>query len=152
MLCCLQRGRDRGYGDAVCSEPNTRLALARPYRGRELRTVCRRAGDAGPGDWVAIIVRHRRCVMSLGAGALALDTAEPATDLIRFYSRHGYRIVETVQWEEVNYRSVVMSKQLSARRTTPRQTTARNERHCGPAGGRCITRSRHGPLEAFQPQ
>lgn len=44
---------------------------------------------------------------------LALDTAETAHHLIRYYERRGYRIVETIQWASANYRSVVMSKTLS---------------------------------------
>jgi GNAT superfamily N-acetyltransferase len=44
---------------------------------------------------------------------LALDTAEPATHLIQFYSVRGYRFIEYVRWASVNYRSVVMSKRIS---------------------------------------
>lgn len=43
---------------------------------------------------------------------LALDTAETAHHLIRYYEKRGYRIVETIQWDSANYRSVVMSKTL----------------------------------------
>lgn len=43
---------------------------------------------------------------------LALDTAETADDLIRFYTRRGYRFIEYVKWDVVNYRSVLMSKRL----------------------------------------
>lgn len=54
---------------------------------------------------------ERRAV-ELGAVELALDTAEPADDLIRFYTSRGYRFIEYVKWGEVNYRSVVLSKRL----------------------------------------
>lgn len=47
-----------------------------------------------------------------GAAELALDTAEPAMDLIRFYGARGYRFIEYVQWTSVNYRSVVLSKRM----------------------------------------
>jgi len=48
-----------------------------------------------------------------GATEIALDTAETADDLIRFYARRGYRFIEYVNWGDVvNYRSVVMSKRL----------------------------------------
>jgi DNA-binding winged helix-turn-helix (wHTH) protein len=43
---------------------------------------------------------------------LALDTAETADDLIAFYTRRGYRFVDHVRWDAVNYRSVVLSKRL----------------------------------------
>ena len=48
-----------------------------------------------------------------GAAEIALDTAEGAAHLIRYYERRGYRVVGHVQWEITNYRSVVMSKPLS---------------------------------------
>lgn len=50
----------------------------------------------------------------LGATELALDTAEPAQDLIDFYAARGYRVIEHLQWPNVNYRSVVMSKTLAS--------------------------------------
>ncbi len=43
---------------------------------------------------------------------LALDTAEPATHLIRYYEKRGYRFIEHTPWDVVNYRSVIMSKTL----------------------------------------
>jgi len=45
-----------------------------------------------------------------GVEELALDTAEPAIHLIEFYKKRGYRFIEYTQWDEVNYRSVIMSK------------------------------------------
>jgi GNAT superfamily N-acetyltransferase len=45
-------------------------------------------------------------------GELAVDTAEQATHLIGFYTRRGYRFIETVQWPGKTYRSVVLSKSL----------------------------------------
>lgn len=47
-----------------------------------------------------------------GAAELACDTAEPAEHLVRFYTRRGYRLVETARWEVTNYRSVILSKAL----------------------------------------
>ncbi len=47
-----------------------------------------------------------------GAEELALDTAEPATHLVDWYARQGYRPVETAQWRGKTYRSVIMSKRL----------------------------------------
>jgi GNAT superfamily N-acetyltransferase len=48
-----------------------------------------------------------------GIAELAVDTAEPATHLRRFYAARGYRFVEHAQWTCVNYRSVVMSKRIA---------------------------------------
>jgi GNAT superfamily N-acetyltransferase len=47
-----------------------------------------------------------------GAAEIALDTAESAEDLIRFYGKRGYRFIDHVQWKMTNYRSVIMSKRL----------------------------------------
>ena len=47
-----------------------------------------------------------------GLHELALDTAEPATHLVHFYSRLGFAPVGSVQWPGKVYRSVVMSKAL----------------------------------------
>ena len=47
-----------------------------------------------------------------GAAEIALDTAEPARRLIEWYERLGYRVVNYVDWDMTNYRSVIMSKKL----------------------------------------
>ncbi|MCP4685270.1 MAG: GNAT family N-acetyltransferase [bacterium] len=49
---------------------------------------------------------------SRGIAEIALDTAEPAHQLIAWYSKLGYRFIEYTDWEVTNYRSVVMSKSL----------------------------------------
>jgi GNAT superfamily N-acetyltransferase len=48
-----------------------------------------------------------------GAAELALDTAEPAEELIHFYTRRGYRFIDYTKWDIVNYRSLILSKRLS---------------------------------------
>jgi len=47
-----------------------------------------------------------------GCRLLVLDTAEGATHLRGWYVRLGFRVVDIVQWDVTNYRSVVMIKQL----------------------------------------
>jgi GNAT superfamily N-acetyltransferase len=49
---------------------------------------------------------------SRGATELALDTAEGALHLIRWYEKRGFRFVQFADWSSTNYRSVVMSKTL----------------------------------------
>jgi GNAT superfamily N-acetyltransferase len=49
-----------------------------------------------------------------GAAEIALDTSENATHLIDLYTRRGYRFIEHAQWDVTNYRSVILSKKLSA--------------------------------------
>lgn len=48
-----------------------------------------------------------------GSKELALDTAEPAVHLHRFYGKRGYRHVDYANWEGKTYRSVIMSKKLT---------------------------------------
>lgn len=52
---------------------------------------------------------------SRGATELALDTAEGAHHLIRWYEKHGFRFIQFADWSSTNYRSVVMSKALASR-------------------------------------
>lgn len=49
---------------------------------------------------------------SLGCKAVTLDTSEKATDLIQRYQNWGFEIIDHVQWDVTNYRSVVMAKLL----------------------------------------
>jgi GNAT superfamily N-acetyltransferase len=49
-----------------------------------------------------------------GAAELSLDTSEHASGLIAFYRKRGFQFVGHHRWESVNYRSVVLSKRLSA--------------------------------------
>jgi|SRR5665213_1565600 len=47
-----------------------------------------------------------------GAHRIALDTPETAHHLIRYYEKHGYSFVQHQQVDKVNYRSVILSKEL----------------------------------------
>ncbi len=49
-----------------------------------------------------------------GATELAIDISEGAAHLISWYSRRGYRLVDYAQWEGKTYRSVILSKALTA--------------------------------------
>ena len=48
-----------------------------------------------------------------GASELALDTAEGALHLIRWYEKLGFRFVGFMDFSTTNYRSVVLSKTLT---------------------------------------
>jgi GNAT superfamily N-acetyltransferase len=54
-----------------------------------------------------------------GFRELAMDTAQPAHHLIHLYGSLGYRHVGHVRWSGKVYRSVVLSKQLSASPPSP---------------------------------
>ncbi|HAD82149.1 MAG: hypothetical protein A2509_00925 [Candidatus Edwardsbacteria bacterium RIFOXYD12_FULL_50_11] len=45
---------------------------------------------------------------------LALDTCENAADLIAMYQRWGFKQVDRVKWEVVDFRSIIMAKELTA--------------------------------------
>ncbi|HXD07844.1 MAG TPA: GNAT family N-acetyltransferase [Burkholderiaceae bacterium] len=66
----------------------------------------------GRGIGLALIRACEAWAREHGFGELALDTAEPATHLVRLYSRLGFSAVGHVQWPGKVYRSVVMSKTL----------------------------------------
>ncbi len=66
----------------------------------------------GLGTRLMRVIEQR--ALQQGATELALDTAEGATHLIRWYERLGFRFIQHVSWDETNYRSVVMSKRLPA--------------------------------------
>jgi GNAT superfamily N-acetyltransferase len=59
-----------------------------------------------------LLTHIERRATEQGVQELALDTAEPAEDLIRFYTSRGYRFIDYVKWNAVNYRSVILSKTL----------------------------------------
>lgn len=67
---------------------------------------------SGLGTRLMRVIEQR--ALQQGATELALDTAEGATHLIRWYERLGFRFIQHVSWDETNYRSVVMSKRLNA--------------------------------------
>lgn len=70
-----------------------------------------------PGQQRQGIGRHlvaacERWARERGYKRMALETAEPATELRALYERLGYVPVAQVQWEDRSYRSVVMEKAL----------------------------------------
>ena len=60
----------------------------------------------------ALIEYAEAYARATGVKEMTLDTAEPATHLIDWYTRLGYRFIEYAQWSVTNYRSVVMAKRL----------------------------------------
>ena len=63
---------------------------------------------SGRGSALMAVVERRAAL--LGATELALDTAEAAEHLVRFYMNRGYRFIEYIQHEGKTYRSAVFSK------------------------------------------
>jgi len=59
-----------------------------------------------------LVAASEQWAQERGFGAIAIDTAEPATELIQMYRRLGYSEVGFMQWPGKTYRSVVMRKHL----------------------------------------
>ena len=57
----------------------------------------------------AAIIEHAR---THGGKIMALDTAAPAQHLIEMYVRWGYREAGRTKWPEVNYASVLMTREI----------------------------------------
>jgi len=49
---------------------------------------------------------------SRGKKRMVLDTSENAEHLIKYYNKRGYKYLHSWQWPDVNYKSVVMVKDL----------------------------------------
>ncbi|KAA2235004.1 GNAT family N-acetyltransferase [Salinarimonas soli] len=67
----------------------------------------------GGGVGARLLAHAEAMARALGAGDIALDTAEDAAHLVAWYGRCGYRLVDHVRWEGKTYRSVIMSKRLA---------------------------------------
>ena len=66
----------------------------------------------GRGIGRAFMDLAERRAVERGARRIVIDTSEHAAELIATYRRRGYDIVDTHQWDETNYRSVVLVKTL----------------------------------------
>ena len=66
----------------------------------------------GIGGALVELAEHK--ARATGAVEIGLDTSEKAEALIAWYLGRGYRFVQWVRWEVVNYRSVVLSKDVRA--------------------------------------
>lgn len=71
-------------------------------------------GLQGRGVGYSLLQRLEERARELGARRLALDTSESALHLIDYYRRQGFQVVGRVNWEETNYVSVLMVKELSS--------------------------------------
>ena len=69
-----------------------------------------RLQGSGIGGALVELVEHKAA--STGAVEVSLDTSEKAETLIAWYLGCGFRFVQWVRWEVVNYRSVVLTKDV----------------------------------------
>lgn len=64
----------------------------------------------GHGIGGVLMQQAEKRAAATGATEIGLSTPEPAAWLVEMYQRHGYRVVDHVQWKETNYVSAIMSK------------------------------------------
>ena len=69
----------------------------------------------GSGIGTQLLERVEKLAFDLGADEIACDTAEHAHRLINWYTRLGYVEIGTVDWDIVNYKSVLLAKRLPRR-------------------------------------
>lgn len=66
----------------------------------------------GQGIGLALYKTVEQQARLMGAIEIALDTAEPASELIDMYKKWGFDIVDHADWNSTNYKSVIMAKAL----------------------------------------
>jgi GNAT superfamily N-acetyltransferase len=84
-----------GFDDASLASAH-QLAVEREFQGR----------GVGSG----LMEFAEQWALRTGHTGIWIDTAEPATHLVRFYARRGYELVGHAQWKGKRYRSVIMRK------------------------------------------
>jgi GNAT superfamily N-acetyltransferase len=75
-------------------------------------------GLQGRGLGSRILAHVEARARDLGADTIALDTAEGAERLVRFYAARGYLVLGHLRWPDKSYRSVILGKPLT-RKTGP---------------------------------
>lgn len=112
--CFLARWDETLVGTILAkpTEPGSACRYFRQPGVATLRQFAVDPGHRGKGVGLRLIEACEQWARDAGFEEIALDTARPAQHLISLYTRLGYQIVETVQWEGKTYESVVMRKQL----------------------------------------
>jgi GNAT superfamily N-acetyltransferase len=111
----VETGTGRMVGTIALRLPGTAKGCA--WFERADVAVCGQFGVApewkGRGLGAALMRVVEERAREMGAAELAGDTAESADHLLAMYERWGFRRVGHVQWDGVNYRSVLLSKRLA---------------------------------------
>jgi GNAT superfamily N-acetyltransferase len=120
--CFLLFERARMIGTILLLPPSARASYCTWYDRAEVAVVSQFAVEPElqrQGFGGRLLDFAERRARTLGAAEVAVDTAEGAAHLIRFYSTRGYRHIGYAQWEHTNYRSVILSKRLDADDRSP---------------------------------
>ena len=118
--CFVAERRGRIVGTVtVCGPYDLRVAPwaagVPAFRDRDTAHFHQFAVDPGvqrQGLGRRLVAECERWARERGYKRMALDTAEPATELRAMYRRLGYAEVSHVQWDGKAYRSVIMEKPL----------------------------------------
>jgi GNAT superfamily N-acetyltransferase len=87
------------------------------YNRPEVATANQLAVDPeyqGMGVGRLLLAKAELWASDNGFHELAIDTAEQAIHLVGFYTALGYRPITSIQWSGKHYKSVILSKCLSA--------------------------------------
>jgi len=101
------------------------------YRNSRVGTLHQLGVDPlfhGQGIGNALLRLAEHWALNHGYLWLALETPEAANHLVDYYQCQGFRIIETVQFTDRPYRSVVLSKSVAAQRISNRRPTTRRSR------------------------
>jgi len=115
--CFLMFDGARVIGTIVVTPPSTPAPYCEWYDRPDVAVANQFAIEPefqGQGFGSRLLNLAERRARELGAAELAVDTAEGAAHLIRFYDVRGYRHIGYAQWKQANYRSVILSKRLEA--------------------------------------
>lgn len=115
--CYLALIEDRIVGTLVLVPPDQSSRHCEWYDRLDVAVVNQFAIEpelqrAGLGSRLLAFAEARAA--KLGAKEVSIDTAEGAAHLIAFYATRGYRHVGHAQWGHTNFRSVLLSKRVSA--------------------------------------
>ncbi|GMU72762.1 MAG: hypothetical protein AMXMBFR42_22180 [Burkholderiales bacterium] len=114
-LILIVDGAYAGTATVHLPQPESPVPLYRESNVCSLSQFCVAPEHKGKGLGRQLHDHALRVARESGAAIMALDTAKPATGLIRMYETWGYKIVGECDWRpHTNYQSVVMAKQLPA--------------------------------------
>ena len=115
--CYLMLQGDRIVATILLIPPSAQAFYCAWYNRQDVAELSQFAVEPGLqrlGLGGQLLAMAERRASELGAAEVALDTAEGAAHLTKFYRAQGYREVGYEQWDHANYRSVIFSKQLKA--------------------------------------
>ena len=126
--CFVATSGERIVGTITLYAPDTASA-SRHYRDARIAGVGQLAVDPrfqGRGVGGALLRLAEDWARHQGYARLALDTPEPASHLIDYYRRQGFRSEEVLQFPGRSYRSVVFARTLLHPVSTDRPPSRRS--------------------------